>query len=199
MLIQALKQSRAFNDWWCGKGKRALVAAVPCMQHADRNEWGIAEAGARVAWEAKNQQAPNELLFLSRAETRRAATDLLGFRAGNRPKRNPKINLALSQPLAYRREMKNNMTDREQQIESLKENGRNLFDTMQKNLSWQTGRTDADITANPDPMAEVFGSEQNDPKEYRAYARRTQDKLDRQGREAFAAEYAETQIKNLTV
>ena len=85
-----------------------------------------------------------------------------------------------------------------QQIETLKENGRSLFDTMQKNLSWQTSRTDEDIAANPDPMAEVFGNEKNDPEEYRAYARRTQDKLDRQGREAFAQEYADTQIKNLT-
>lgn len=91
------------------------------------------------------------------------------------------------------------MTEREQQLEALKENGRNLFDTMQKNLSWQTSRTDEDIKSNPDPMADVFGNEQNDPEEYRAYARRTQDNLDRQGREAFATEYAETQIKNLTV
>lgn len=48
-------------------------------------------------------------------------------------------------------------------------------------------------------MADVFGGEQNNPEEYRGYARRTQDNLDRQGREAFAAEYAETQIKNLSV
>lgn len=42
---------RLFNDWWCGKGKRAVIEATPCMQHADRNEWGIAEVGARVAWD----------------------------------------------------------------------------------------------------------------------------------------------------
>jgi hypothetical protein len=92
-----------------------------------------------------------------------------------------------------------NMTDREQLTEAvLKTDGRNLFDTMQKNLSWQTSRTDEDIKANPDPMADVFGTEHNDPEEYRAYARRTQDNLDQQGREAFAQEHAKTQIKNLT-
>lgn len=84
-------------------------------------------------------------------------------------------------------------------IESLRENGRRLFDTMQQNLSWQTSRTDEDIKANPDPMADVFGNEQNDPEQYRDYARRTQDSLYRQGREAFAQEYAENQVKNLAV
>ena len=75
--------------------------------------------------------------------------------------------------------------------------GRKLYDTMQENLSWQTSRTDEDIKADKDPLADVFGDFRNDPEGYRDQARRTQDKLDQQGREAFAVEHAETQIKNL--
>lgn len=59
--ISANGSVRPFNDWWCGKGKRAVIEATPCMQHADRNEWGIAEAGARAAWaELHNEKALNE-------------------------------------------------------------------------------------------------------------------------------------------
>jgi hypothetical protein len=47
----------AFEQWWRGHGKRALVAAVECMKHADRNEWAIAKEGARVAWNAKHKEA----------------------------------------------------------------------------------------------------------------------------------------------
>jgi hypothetical protein len=89
----------------------------------------------------------------------------------------------------------NTMSEKQELLHELIQSGRSLFDTMQKNLSWQVSRTDEDIAANPDPMDEVFGSET--PEEYRAMARRTQDKLDRQGREAFAEEYAQTQIKNV--
>lgn len=91
------------------------------------------------------------------------------------------------------------MTDREQLIEKLKEDGRRSYDQMQKNLTWQASRTDDEIKSDNDPLADIFGDYRNDPEGYRDQARRTQDKLDRQGRDAYAQEYAETQIKNLVV
>ena len=87
------------------------------------------------------------------------------------------------------------MTNRETLIEALKEDERKSYDQMQQNLSWQAGRSDRDIEGDRDPLAEIFGDQAN-PEEYRDLARRTQDKLDRQGREAFATEYANDQIKN---
>ena len=85
-------------------------------------------------------------------------------------------------------------------MERLKENGRKTYDRMQKNLAWMISRTDDDITTSPNPLAEMFGGglDQNDPEEYRESARRKQDQLDRQGRESFAAEYTDTEIKNYT-
>lgn len=87
--------------------------------------------------------------------------------------------------------------ERTQILEKLKEDGRRQYDAAQVNLSWQTSRTDEDITQNINPLAEMFGGMDESPEEYRARARRDQDKLDRQGREAYASEYAETQILNL--
>ena len=79
-------------------------------------------------------------------------------------------------------------------IQKLKEDGRKSYDQMQKNLSWQTSRSDEEIKADQS-LYDMFGND--DPEEYRASARREQDKLDRQGREAYAKEYAENQIKNM--
>lgn len=92
----------------------------------------------------------------------------------------------------------NNEIDKEKAelLAHLRKCGGDLYDRMQKNLSWQVARTDEDILENPDPMAELFGNMADSPEDYRAYARRTQDKLDAQGREAFAEEYANTQIAN---
>src|SRR5262245_9081573 len=56
--------------------------------------------------------------------------------------------------------------EKELLIKKLKEDGRVSYDRMQKNLSWQTSRSDEDIKAHPDPLAEIFGNEQNDPEEY---------------------------------
>lgn len=87
------------------------------------------------------------------------------------------------------------MTNKEM-IEKLQEDGRRSYDRLQRNLTLYVGMSDEDIKTNPDPMAAMFGGQPTDPEEIRESARRTQDKLDRQGREAFAAEYAENQIKN---
>lgn len=81
-------------------------------------------------------------------------------------------------------------------FEKLRSDGRAQYDRLQKNLTWQGSRTDDQISAGPDPLDEMFGDDV-DPETYRDRARRTQDDLDRQGREEFATEHASTQIKNL--
>jgi hypothetical protein len=90
----------------------------------------------------------------------------------------------------------NMKTEIEILLEELKENGRQLFDTMQKNLSAVATSTDEELQAQPDPFAEMFG-EIKDAETRREDARNTQDSLDRLGRESYATEYALSQIKNL--
>ena len=88
-------------------------------------------------------------------------------------------------------------------IEKLTEEGRKQFDRMQENLILIISATDTELAGRlteRNEMAEMFGGECGKPLDcegWREEPRNTQDKLDRQGREAFAAEYAETQIKNL--
>lgn len=81
-------------------------------------------------------------------------------------------------------------------IETLKEKGRAEFDFMQANLTSVIAATDEELAPRLAERNEVFGGEV-DCEGWRAEARRTQDDLYRQGRQAFAVEYAETQIKNL--
>jgi hypothetical protein len=87
-------------------------------------------------------------------------------------------------------------------IETLTEEARKQFDRMQENLTSIISATDADLESRlreRNEMAEMFGGECGKPLDcegWREESRNTQDQLDRQGREAFAAEYAETQIKN---
>jgi endo-alpha-1,4-polygalactosaminidase (GH114 family) len=88
-------------------------------------------------------------------------------------------------------------------IETLTEEGCEQFDRMQENLTSIISATDAELEprlAERNEMAEMFGGECGKPLDcegWREESRNTQDKLNRQGREVFAAEYAETQIKNL--
>jgi hypothetical protein len=55
--------------------------------------------------------------------------------------------------------------------------------------------TDADLKGRANQETEMFGP--TDPETIRENARRVQDSLDRQGRDAYAEEYAATQILNL--
>lgn len=80
----------------------------------------------------------------------------------------------------------------------LLQDGRNSFDSLQVECSRTVQRTDADLLADPNDGDELFGVV-NDPENRRAECRKLQDQLDRQGREAFAAEYAATHIGNYKV
>lgn len=81
-------------------------------------------------------------------------------------------------------------------MQELTENGCREFDRMQTNLSLTASMTDAELIASPCAMDALFEQPPATPEERRAEARRTQDKLDRKGRAAFAHEYAEAQAKN---
>lgn len=107
----------------------------------------------------------------------------------------------INKKLTSEKRMKNNA----ELMEKQKQYGRILHDKMQKNLSSVTSATDAQLQgriAERNEMASMFGGEVGNPLDcegWRQESRETQDKLDRQGREAFAQEYAETQMKNLSV
>lgn len=94
-------------------------------------------------------------------------------------------------------------TNSKKTINNLKEDGRKQYDLIQKNLTSVTTAPDEDLAprlAERNEMAAMFGGECGQPLDcegWREEARKTQDQLDRQGREAFAEEYAATQIKNL--
>ena len=70
------------------------------------------------------------------------------------------------------------------------------YDVAMKNLDWQVSLTDAQFYALPPD--DIFGP-WTDAEEFRDYARRTQDRLIRRGRDAFAADWAENQRMNTCV
>ncbi len=74
-------------------------------------------------------------------------------------------------------------------IEKYIEAGRKDYDRTQENLSRRAQQTDAEIEAECGELAEMFGGD-NSPESLRESARRMQDQMDRQGREAYAREYA---------
>lgn len=82
-------------------------------------------------------------------------------------------------------------------IDNLKE-GRNYFDRLQKNLTSIITSTDVELTPRLEArneMASMFGGECGQPLDcegLREESRKMQDDLDRQGREAFAREYADS-------
>ena len=80
-------------------------------------------------------------------------------------------------------------------ILELTEHGRQQFDMLQTNLSRLVQMTDAELKSEGDPFAELFNSPK-DPEERREEARNLQDRLDRQGRENYAREYAVNQNAN---
>ena len=75
------------------------------------------------------------------------------------------------------------------------ENGRKLFDMLQANCSETVQLTDAELAERVAIESEMFGP--TDAESIRQTARAVQDDLDRQGREAFAVEYANTEALNL--
>lgn len=83
-------------------------------------------------------------------------------------------------------------------IEELKKEGSNLFDFMQRNLSATINSTDAELLSNPDPFEEMLG-EVKDPESRREDARRTQDSLNRQGRESYTSAYVQTVLKQQSI
>ena len=87
------------------------------------------------------------------------------------------------------------MTDTEQLLNELKENGRKQYDQMQANLTRVASSTDAELIHQIEDEAEMFG-ERLDPEDRRDEARKLQDLLDKQGRDAYAEEYAKAQILN---
>jgi hypothetical protein len=90
-------------------------------------------------------------------------------------------------------------SDRNELLGKLTEDGRRLFDRLQNNLTVLCSSSDEELQKRGAELDEMFGGQVNDPEHQRDESRREQDKLDCQGREAFAAEYAETQIKNMVV
>ena len=81
-------------------------------------------------------------------------------------------------------------------IERLTKEGRTQFDRLQENITSIISATDTDLSnrlSERNEMAEMFGGECGkalDCEGWRQESRDTQNNLDRQGRESFAAEYA---------
>ena len=81
-------------------------------------------------------------------------------------------------------------------LNELLELGRRAYDRQQATWSGITSAADEEVLAmqreQNQHTAEMFGADTRHPEDVRAEARRQQDRLDRQGREAFARRCAET-------
>ena len=82
-------------------------------------------------------------------------------------------------------------------LRKLKKDGRRQFPKLQSNCSAIVQMSDSELAPRVKVEAEMFGAEV-DAEAIRANARYVQDKLDRQGVEAYALEYAKDQIKNFS-